>query len=470
VDRGIYPDIVMLAECPEFIEDARALVRTNGEDLLEPHSQPVELDAYMDRLLRRGNVLLRLCEGTVVSLVAYCANDLGTRVACISLVLVSDKSRHKGVVRELLDRVHLQARKCGMRAIQLHVHPGNASALRLYLELGYCPRAVESGKLLLRRRLYCVGLMTPVHLSRLFGDAGIQLRVKRDDVFPASGGGNKARKAQYIVTSALDKGYDTIVTNGGLQSNHVRATALLCAQEGIDCHVVLHSRDGMLGRPQGNQLLTQLTGVTVESCLLGDLADRMDRSVAERISEGKKTLYLWGGGHCLEGSLAYLEAAEEAQEQCGEWVPDFLVLPSGTGTTQAGLIVGYRNLPTKVLGISVARDSSRAQPIVSRAVTDLLEYLSISAAGSEPVVLDEWVLGGYEGTSRPLWDLISHAGRRGLILDPTYTGKALLGLKQMIDRGTVPPGSRVLFWHTGGLPNLMASDLPKGLFCEEGTV
>lgn len=297
---------------------------------------------------------------------------------------------------------------------------------------------------------------TPVRAYPALSKAlGVRLRVKHDDLFQDCGGGNKARKLQYIVKAALDAGHDAIVTTGGGQSNHVRATALMSARLGLRAIMVVQAVTPPRG---GNLKLARLSGAELRFVKAEDTAAAMDAAMADLKKEGRNPYYLRGGGHCLEGAFAYHEAVAELRR---ETPPDFIVLASGTGATQAGLISGCRAfLPkTTVLGVSVARSNEKG----SRAIGESLAELSLhmgSKDAAPPIRFDDSFMGeGYESAGPELLETIRWAAlTEGLILDPTYTGKAFRGLREYAKNGTLPVDSDVLFWHTGGLLNLMASE------------
>ena len=300
---------------------------------------------------------------------------------------------------------------------------------------------------------------TPVENAPNLSDwLGIELRIKRDDYYPMSGGGNKARKIRYILRAAIEKGHDAIVTNGGVQSNHARAAALACAAGRLQCRLVLHGDPSRPYPLTGNLLLMKLAGAQIEIVPIERLGEAMDEAVSECRRAGLNPLYVWGGGHCLEGSLAYRDAAGEFQSQQADWKPDFVVLASGTGTTQAGLHVGFASSPACVVGVSVARDRERGMAVVQESVKELACHLG-STAHKDIVFRDDWICGGYEQFDEEILDILDMAARLdGLILDPTYTGKAFRGLVDMVGSGFIPRRSKVLFWHTGGLLNLTASE------------
>lgn len=299
-------------------------------------------------------------------------------------------------------------------------------------------------------------------LNNISMDLGIDLWVKRDDLLPLWGGGNKARKMSAIIRQAEQKGYNSIVTCGGLNSNHARAAAMAAASIGWKCRLVLHTNT-TTAESCGNLLLCQLANAQVDIVKPQDIASAMKNALEELLREGFNPLEIPGGGHLPIGAQTYIEALFELQEDCKThgWRPDTIVLPSGTGTTQAGILAGIRlaNWKTRVIGISVARTN----PIGASFVVEALEWLRDlypSIGRTDVEFRDEWVYGGYEQFNSQVIDAIQYAIRTdGLILDPTYTGKAFAALLDMVKNNEIPKGAKVLFWHTGGQFNLMAADI-----------
>jgi 1-aminocyclopropane-1-carboxylate deaminase/D-cysteine desulfhydrase-like pyridoxal-dependent ACC family enzyme len=166
----------------------------------------------------------------------------------------------------------------------------------------------------------------------------------------------------------------------------------------------------------------------------------------------------------LAGSMAYADAVKELEYQCRlyRWKPDCIVLASGTGTTQAGLLGGLDVVEwdTHVIGISSARKNPRGRLIVEQAYDELRQHLGASGQARAVDFRDEWVGDGYERPTEGTIEAIRLAAKlEGLILDPTYTGKAFSALIDMIHSGEIDKGSRIVFWHTGGLLNLTASNV-----------
>lgn len=304
--------------------------------------------------------------------------------------------------------------------------------------------------------------ITPIHNINLpLISENYDIRIKRDDLYPKFWGGNKARKIVEIGKYAISNGYDTLVTNGGVQSNHCRATAMFCAQNNLKCRLVLHT-DKTENKAEGNYMLNLLAGADISFTQLSQLSNAMDKAMLEETEKGCKPFYIWGGGHLLEGSLAYYHAFNELKTQCLEldWIPDYIVFPSGTGTTQAGIHVGNEDAgwKTKVIGISISREKLRGKKIIEDSCKELREHFDYKTPNNEIIFLDDYMAGGYEKYNKEIIETIKLVGKSGVFLDPTYTGKAFWGLRDLMRTGTIQKGSNVLFWHTGGLFNLLTSN------------
>lgn len=281
--------------------------------------------------------------------------------------------------------------------------------------------------------------------------------VKRDDLYPVTGGGNKGRKAKYILEKCISDGCNAVVTCGGIQSNHTRATAIRCKELGLECTIVIHAEPRE--KSSGNLKLLELLGVRIVYCAMKDVAVVMDAEMLRWSSLGYSPFYIWGGGHCYEGTLAYFDAVKELKAQTDIQF-DAVFVASGTGATQAGLHCGFKHYfpNTQVYGISVAREKERGYEAVKNSVAEFISHKNFDSSYLEDINFDDSAnCGGYEQTNADLLSLIkSVATSSGIILDPTYTGKAWLGMEKYIENQVVKSDAKILFWHTGGLLNLMA--------------
>lgn len=308
-------------------------------------------------------------------------------------------------------------------------------------------------------------LPTPLMpLQRLATRLGLSQRlwVKRDDLTGSVLSGNKVRKLEFTLAHALQQGADAIVTCGGVQSNHCRATALLGAQLGLPVHLVLRGSPAELASLNGNFLLDRLCGATVEvhaPPVYGRDFDVLVSAAMQRLREAGKTPYfITTGASDAVGVWGYVDA-------CRELAQDFLmhgvnapviVCASGSGGTQAGLVAGnvLHGLQARVFGVNVCDDATWFERKIK---TDLHAWNALFSLGF-PVetwavdVIDGYVGEGYAKASDELLALIADVARlEGLVLDPVYTGKAFYGLLNEMACGRFHDVSDIVFVHTGGV-------------------
>jgi 1-aminocyclopropane-1-carboxylate deaminase/D-cysteine desulfhydrase-like pyridoxal-dependent ACC family enzyme len=285
----------------------------------------------------------------------------------------------------------------------------------------------------------------------------VRLLVKRDDAIPFGFGGNKVRKLQIVAAQAIAAGADTVITTGGVQSNHARATAAVAARMGLGC--VLIANGTPPEKATANALLNRLLGAEIRYVASREArVPAMEQAAAELRARGKTPFVIPLGASTPHGAAAYAAAVGEILTQIAP--PDHIVVATSSGGTQAGIAAGcaLHNLPTRVLGIS-ADDPARAIAADIRRILNGLEELLGTAAGAlagVPIDIDDTFVGGGYGVPTPASIEATElcARREGLFLDPTYTAKAMAGLLARI-RARELQGT-VLFWHTGGQVGLFA--------------
>ena len=208
----------------------------------------------------------------------------------------------------------------------------------------------------------------------------------------------------------------------------------------------------------------RLAGARITVTDLAKVGEAMDREMEGLRSAGYRPFYIWGGGHCANGTLAYYEAVRELKSQIEALdihEPDFIIVASGTGSTHAGLHLGAACFleDCTVIGVSVARNRERGQKVVEQSATELATDLNLTNLKEMEVAFRDEFMG--RGYGDPLPEVASTIRRvlqaEALALDPVYTGKAFFGLETMVEKGQVPEGSHVVFWHTGGLINLLSA-------------
>lgn len=326
----------------------------------------------------------------------------------------------------------------------------------------------------LRARLRLAHLPTPIEeprgLEPLLGDRGRGTRifVKRDDMTGGPCAGNKIRKLEYLLAAAVSAGATTVITCGGIQSNHARATCILARTLGMNAIVLLRTtdaeRDVRKVAPTGNLFLDRMVGADVRLISPEQYRRRAElmAEVAEEVRAKGGTPYVIpeGGSNAL-GSLGYVRAMNEIARQLEVGVAggapfDMVVHACGSGGTAAGVVVGAKTfgVAKAARAMAVCDDVAYFTGVVSKIVGELAETYGFGDA--LPIDVDDRAKGpAYAvATSEQKSTIVDVARRTGLLLDPVYTGKAFVGMVEAVRAGEV--GGRVLFLHTGGLPGLLA--------------
>lgn len=302
--------------------------------------------------------------------------------------------------------------------------------------------------------------------SRRF-PGGPTVFIKRDDLLGLTERGNKTRKLEFLVAEALAQGADTLVTCGGVQSNHCRLTLAAAVREGLACRLVLAERQPGAYRPDGsgNVLLYHLLGAErIRTVPWGsDLAEALVRAAAKARAEGRRPYVIPLGGSNALGALGYVECAREVLQQAREMGTTFhhLVLPVGSGGTLAGLLTGLRGLGSDLpaTGMSVLAPRGKAEDTVRGLIHATEAFLGIpgTVPPHEVTCPDDHLGEGYALPTEGMIEAVELLARtEGILLDPTYTGKAMAGLIDGIQKGRWTAGQNILFLHTGGTPGLYA--------------
>ena len=288
---------------------------------------------------------------------------------------------------------------------------------------------------------------------------GPRLLVKRDDAIGFAFGGNKVRKIRFVAADALAQGADTLITSGGVQSNHARVTAAAAAKLGLHCVLVVNGAPP--DPPGANALLDRLLGAEMRYVSAReDRAPAMDAAAAALRRVGRHPYVIPIGASTPLGAAAFVHALTELIEQIDP--PDVIVHATSSGGTQAGLIAGcaLAGVGTRVLGVSAdepAADLERTIRGILSGVAPLLGFEPGRFDGAAVEVDDSFVGRGYGISTTESRAAIELCARtEALFLDPTYTAKAMAGLSAHIRRGTFKPDETVLFWHTGGQVGLFA--------------
>ncbi len=313
-------------------------------------------------------------------------------------------------------------------------------------------------------------LPTPLRrLHRLSAKYEKNIWLKADDQSGYILSGNKVRKLEYLLADAKNKGATAVITCGGIQSNHCRATAFACAQLSLRCHLILRNDPGFKGRSsvgQGNHFLDQLSGASHEIYEGDDFAKKLPSlfiSAETRLAHEDHLVYSipTGGSNGL-GVWGYLSAFEELIEQCQSqsFEPELIVCATGSGGTQAGLTLGQHlcGHEAEVLAFAVCDNAEYFDRKVRRdaydwalAVGEDDQFASELASSLHVQTNDAYIGPGYAEPYPELYDCIAELARsEGVLLDVTYTGKAFYGLLQELESERLKRFKNIVFVHTGG--------------------
>lgn len=311
---------------------------------------------------------------------------------------------------------------------------------------------------------------TPIeHLPRLSEHlgGGVELYAKREDCNSGLAfGGNKLRKLEYLVPDILASRADTLVTIGGVQSNHTRQVAAVAAKLGLKCRLVQESwvpfPDAVYDRV-GNILLSRIMGAEVELVNEGfdiGIRESWEAAIEDVKAKGGRPYPIPAGAseHRL-GGLGYVGFAEEvrAQERTLGIEFDYLIVCTVTGSTHAGMAVGFAadGRSERVIGIdaSATPDQTFAQVLrIARNTAELIGF-SRPITADDITLLPDYAYPAYGVPSAETSEAIRLAARlEGMITDPVYEGKSMQGLMDLVRKGHFPAGAKVLYVHLGGVP------------------
>lgn len=311
-------------------------------------------------------------------------------------------------------------------------------------------------------------LPTPLQpLDRLseafsFPYGGPRLWVKRDDLTETAMSGNKLRKLEFIVAAAQQQHCDTLITCGGLQSNHCRATALVGARLGLQVQLVLRGPVEGVAALDGNLLVDYLAGAEVAvypaAQYQRELPSLLRHWQQHYAAKGHRALCIPTGGSDHLGLWGYLSGAEELLSDCRQhgFNPEHILSATGSGGTQAGLALGcyLQRAKTLVTGYAVCDNAAYFQAKMRSDLVDWVQHYNaapIDPKRIEATVNDQYIGPGYGLAEEPVYRTITTlASLEGLLLDPVYTGKAFHGLLQDLQLGRYRGSKNLVFVHTGG--------------------
>jgi D-cysteine desulfhydrase family pyridoxal phosphate-dependent enzyme len=313
---------------------------------------------------------------------------------------------------------------------------------------------------------------TPLELLKnVSAEFNTNVWIKRDDCTGLAFGGNKSRQLEFYIGQALQQGADTLLTTGAVQSNHVRMTVAAARKMGLEVEVQLEHR---VDREQpeyhqsGNPYLVKLMGAKIHYYPVGEDEAGADQALEDRAAEiaregGRAYVIPLSNAHTPYGALGYVDGAEELMGQLNEMQiePASFIVPTGSASTHCGFLFGVRacGSHTPVHGVCVRRDAESQKQRVSTKLKSVIDVigLEIDIPDSDIICDDSMLAPGYGLPGDATVAAIKYLARKeGILLDPTYSGKAFAVLLEMLKRGDFKPDEHVVFLHTGGAASLFA--------------
>lgn len=315
--------------------------------------------------------------------------------------------------------------------------------------------------MLLGKSLSLANLPTKIEkLERLSQKLNTEIYIKRDDQTGSEVSGNKVRKLEFAVKEVLEQGCDYLITCGGIQSNHARATAAVAAKLGLGSFLVLRGNED--SEIEGNYFFDKLLGANI-MLVSGQEYSNNRMEIMENIKEslakeGHKGYILPEGASNGIGSLGYCKAMEEIIQQEKELGIKFdaIVTTVGSGGTYAGLFYmnHIRNNDSIIYGINVCDDAEHFKSVIKGLIEEISQHTGkkISIAKEDIKILDGYVGKGYAKSTAEEIEFIKELAKlEGVILDPVYTGKSMYGLVEEIKKGRFKEHKNILYIHTGGI-------------------
>lgn len=289
-----------------------------------------------------------------------------------------------------------------------------------------------------------------------------EIWIKHDEITGTEVSGNKIRKMEFCLAEARDQGCNTVITCGGIQSNHCRATAVLGARLGIKVHLLLRGEKPSV--PEGNLLMDYLAGAEITFIPTEKWYGHADYAAelqADYVKKGDKAFFIPIGASDEIGLWGYIAACEELRSDFErlKLTPDYIVTATGSGGTQGGLIVGAQiyDLKTKVKAFNVSDDAKYFDQKIREDVSLWKQRYNVDFddSGLEIDTIEGYLGSGYGVAGQAVFELIAELARNeGIFLDPVYTGKAFHGMVSELAKGhagQLSGAKQVVFIHTGGL-------------------
>jgi len=313
-------------------------------------------------------------------------------------------------------------------------------------------------------KLYIANVPTRIEkLGKLSKEFRVNLYIKRDDLTGIYVSGNKIRKLEYVLRDAMDNGCDTVITCGGIQSNHCRTTTAAAVRAGLKPVLLLRGE-----KPEeysANILLNRIFGAEIvwvtEEHYRHELDEHFQKVSEDLKKRGHTPYVIPEGASNAVGALGYLDMMRELKNQMSIISFDSVVCPVGSGGTIAGMVLGKKlyNVPSKIVGFNVCDTAEFYREKSFTIIEEAREKynIGVSVKKEEINIIDGYVGEGYaQATADEIKQYIDITRKEGILFDHVYTGKTMRGLLDQLGKGNTIFGKNILFIHTGGLFGLFA--------------
>lgn len=296
---------------------------------------------------------------------------------------------------------------------------------------------------------------------------GKQIYVKREDLLPKYFGGNKVRILASIFSEIDIQDITRVVSFGSRHSNHIRVLAAMMFERDIPCDLIILDDESNKSITEGNELLAILYNANIYFCPSNEAREYIDSHLCNLKKQGEKVLFIPGGGHTVDGANGYVLAVDEITNQTHGLDIDCIFLPTGTGTTQAGLIFGskLRNWHVKIIGVTVARSPERCRKEIRSLLTELNKnYDKQFPFYDDDIEVIDNSEKPYGVIDKDIVDTIRAVAKSdGIVLDPIYNAKTFWKMKSLIKDKEYSSYKNILYLNTGGTPNIFTKDFSEAL-------
>ncbi|WP_367362427.1 1-aminocyclopropane-1-carboxylate deaminase/D-cysteine desulfhydrase [Mesotoga sp.] len=296
---------------------------------------------------------------------------------------------------------------------------------------------------------------------------GVSFYMKREDLLPKYFGGNKVRILASIFSEIGIQDITRVVSFGSRHSNHIRVLAAMMFERGIPCDLIILDDESKKSITEGNELLATLYNANIHFCPSNEAREYIDSHLCNLKRQGEKALFIPGGGHSADGANGYVLAVDEIIDQTRGLDIDCIFLPTGTGTTQTGLIFGskLRNCDVKIIGVTVARSPERCKKEIGSLLNELNKrYDTELSFNDDDIEVIDNSEKPYGAIDKDIVDTIRAVAKSdGIVLDPIYNAKTFWKMERLIEDKEYFSYKNILYLNTGGTPNIFTKGFSEAL-------